>query len=642
MVMNALRQGAKSGVSKIILFGFMVMAVGGLVLMDVQGVFTSGLATNGNVASIGRDKLGIGPFDMTVRRVLARQGMDPQTAWELGLIDQILNSEISNNLMHRAASDTGIYVGDDIIAGKIAGIVAPYVDDKTTKKQALQRLLAAQGMGEDEFVRLMRAEMTNELLRAGVMMGAAVPDKAETEALYQYTYETRTLSALMMPHDKGITVDEPTDEILLPFYQAGKEKYAIPETRSLSVAVLTEAAIKDSVKLTDEELQEQYESQLDAYKVPEKRNLEQTILTERAQADAIAARLAKGESLKAAVKAETGTEDAYLGTAAFEEKGLATEVADKAFAGKTGDVIGPVQTALGWHVLVLKGIEEPRTRPFAEVKEDLRKSVMQSRLADQMFALSGKIDDAIAAGTPIEDMAKDLDMKLTTYGPLRADGSTPDAKEGITDYATDREALLQAAFEIGEGELSSVVEMKDGSFAVVRTDSVTEKSYKEFDAVKGDLAKVWIQDQREVLNKQRADKAIARLQAGEITLDKLASELGLSLTNLTLTRAEDPKEPLNNASKTLLFEPGKDQFAMAPVNNGFTVAQVKSITLPDVAKAPKEKLDQVAQNALRGGQEEMMLMYLEALRKEYSVKINRNVLEQVYGKAASTEDQPAM
>lgn len=642
MVMNAMRQGAKSGLSKIFLFGFMVMAVGGLVLMDVRGVFTGGAGANGNVVTIGRERLGIGQFDMLVRRTLARQGLDTQTAWSLGMIDQILNAEVSNQLLLRAAGDNGIFIGDNTMAARIGNIVAPYVDDKTSKKDAFKRLVAAQGMGEKEFVNSMRQNMTNELMRASILLGGGTTDAAEARDLYEYQYESRTLSAVILDNNKGLDVAPATDEILLPFYQAGQEKYAIPETRTISVAVLTEAAIKDKVKITDEDVKAKYEEQIAAYTVPEKRQLEQTILTDRAQADAIAARLAKGEKLEDAIKAETGNTDAYLGTASFEQKGLATEVADKAFGGKVGDAIGPVQSALGWHVLVIKGVEEPRTRPLAEVQDEIRKSLSQSKMADQMFAMSGQIDDAIAAGTSLEDMSKDLGMKLSSYGPLRSDGSTKDAKEGMKDYAADREALLAAAFELPEGELSSVIEMKDGSFAVVRTDALTEKTYTPFEEVKAELAKTWEQDQREVLNKQRADKALARVQSGEITLDKLASEMGVAVTPLSLVRAEDPPKPLNNASKTLMFEPDVGGYALAPVEGGIAIAQVKSASLPDATKADKKKLEEITEVYLRGAQEDAYLTVLETLRKEYKVKINRAVLEQAYGKAAAaTEETPA-
>lgn len=635
MVMNALRQGAKSGITKFILFGFMTMAVGGLVLADNSGLLTSQNPANAIVARIGNDKLSGAQFDRMVRRALAAQGMDVQTAWQLGLIDQILEAEISANLLTRAAVDSGLVVSDEMVAKQVSDIVAPYVDETTTRKDALRRILAAQGLGEAEFVGAIRQEMTNNTLRNAVALAANVTDENEVRDLYQYSFESRTINGLVVPHS-GIKVEEPADEVLLPFYQSGQEKYAIAETRKITVAVLTEKAVKDSVKITDEDLQAQYEEQREGYSVPEKRKLEQTILTDRAQADAVAASVKEGKSLTDAVKAATGSTDAYLGTNDFEKNGLAKEIATPAFSGKIGDVIGPVQSALGWHVLVLKDVVEPRTRPFNEVKEELRKSLTQSMLANQMFALSAQIDDGIAAGTPLEELAATLNLSIDSFGPLRADGSTPDDKDGFKKYEADREQLLATAFELPVGDTSAVMDMKDGSFAVVRTDEVFEKTYRPFDDVKADLAKVWMQDQREVLNKQRVEKAMLRLQTGESDFATITKELGITPRNFTLVRSEEPAAPLNNASRSPFFEIAPGEFTMAPAEGGYILGEVTKVTVPDMAKAKKEDLDKVRQQAQRSTQDEIFRLYLENLRKKYGVKTNRNLLQQLYGQAEQT------
>lgn len=637
MVMNVLREGAKKGLSKFILFGFMGIAVGGLVFMDIGGFFTGSSIGSQNVMVIGRDKLSAVEFDRMVRRAVGRQGMDPQTAWQLGLINQLLQGEISNNLLLRAASDNGIYVGDDTIAAQVREIVTPFVDEQTTARQALQRILMSQGMGEGEFVSALRQEMTNNILRGSLFLSAGTGSAAEAQDLYEYNHESRTVKTLVLDHSQIKDVKEPGDEVLLPFYQAGQEKYAIPETRGITVAVLTEDAIKDAVKITDDEIKAQYEDQVDVYKVPEKRSLEQTIMADRAQAEAVALRAQNNEKLKDAVKAETGKTDAYLGVSEFEQKGLAKEIAEKAFSGSKGDVIGPVQSALGWHVLILTDVIAPRTRPLEEVKEEIRKTMTQTALADRMFEASGQIDDGIAAGTPLEDLAKDLGLKLEAFEPLRADGSTTDSKEGFKKFEADRAEILAAAFELQEGDMSSVLTLKDGSFAVVRVDSMTEKTYKPFDDVKAELARIWMQDQREVLNKERADKGFTRLQSGEVTLDALAKEMGVDIRTLALVRADQAPAPLNSASKTLFFEPAQDKFALAPTDTGFAIGQVTKITIPDADKAKKDELETLQQAQTRAQQDEIVLMYLESMRKKYGVKINRPVLQQMYAQPAAED-----
>ena len=121
-MLNAMREGAKSGLSKFILFSFMIMAVGGLVFMDIGGFFRGGINQSA-VAKIGSQDLSITYFDRTLRRTLANQGLDTQTAYKLGLINQVLRSEISNNLLQRAAIDHGLEIARPTVLNQISILV---------------------------------------------------------------------------------------------------------------------------------------------------------------------------------------------------------------------------------------------------------------------------------------------------------------------------------------------------------------------------------------------------------------------------------------------------------------------------------------------------------------------------------------
>lgn len=56
MVMKAMRQGAAGGVMKFVIFGFLIMAVGGMVFMDIGGFFRSGGVGSSDVAKVGGEK----------------------------------------------------------------------------------------------------------------------------------------------------------------------------------------------------------------------------------------------------------------------------------------------------------------------------------------------------------------------------------------------------------------------------------------------------------------------------------------------------------------------------------------------------------------------------------------------------------
>mgnify|MGYP001598968148 CR=1 FL=1 len=250
MLLNKLREGAKGGVTKFILYGFMAMAVGGMIFMDVGGFFRGGIQRN-SVAKIGREQISAVFFDSTVRRALYAQNIDTATAYRLGLIDQILSSVVSGNLMYRAAFDLGLVIGDKDVADHVSRLIEPMAKDGMTKKEVLNRILMNQGMSEQQFLHELRSDMATTILRSALQSATAYTPPQEARDLYQYQNETRTVKAVILP-DSGIRdYKEPGDEVLLPFYQAGQERYAIPETRGFSMMVLKSEDLKDTLDISD-------------------------------------------------------------------------------------------------------------------------------------------------------------------------------------------------------------------------------------------------------------------------------------------------------------------------------------------------------------------------------------------------------
>ncbi|MCB9989149.1 MAG: peptidyl-prolyl cis-trans isomerase [Rhodospirillales bacterium] len=629
-MLNAMREGAKSGFMKLILMGLMVMAVGGLVLMDVGGFFRGGTGTN-NVAKIEGQEFPAITFDRTMRRVLARQGLDVQTAYQLGLVEQILNNEISNNLLQRAAYDTGLQVGSETIARQINQLVAPYVTENVSKKEAVRRILMSQNMTEGEFIRALRSEMTGTVLRTALILPAAYASSQAADDIYQFNNEQRTVKGFFLPNSAIKDFQEPSDEVLLPFYQAGQERYAIPETRVFTMAILTGDKLKETLDISDEELRATYESEIQAYQLPERRKLEQAVFSDEATAKAVIDKLNKGVDMKQAVKDVTNKTDAYLGTEDFEQAGLLEEIGVPVYAAAKGDIVGPIKTALGWHALIVKDILPPKTRPFDDVKAALKKELMHTHMADQMFEHAGQIDDALAGGATLEDVAEEMGLKLVKIGPVREDGSTPDDKDGLKDYEADRTYILETAYEMMEGETSPVMEMADGRYMTLRVDTLMPKSYTPFEDVKKSLRDLWVADQQQVLNKQKAQDALLALLNGEKTLSDLAKENGVSVKTYSLSRSEEAPAPLTAAGMNELFTVKKDDAQVVSAKDGLLLGQVTTITLPDPAKADKDTINGI-KDALKGSEQQAVFAtYLQSLHNKYKVTINHHLLDRLYG-----------
>jgi peptidyl-prolyl cis-trans isomerase D len=265
MVMRMMRQGAAGGITKFILFGFLVLAVGGLVLMDVGGFFRGGVGGN-DVARIGSEKVSIVSFDRAVRRALSRVGISPQEALKLGYINEILGTEIRTSLLHNAAKDLGVQVGKNRIAHQVNSIIAPMVEQGQEPQAVLDQVLRAQGMTEREFVRAIDREMAGSILGQAVQGGFAGTPHSIARDMYMFNNEKRNIELVVLTDKDTKDVKPPSEEQLTSMYESLKENFATPETRKVSLAFVPDA--KKTVEVPEEEIRAAYDEGIDSYAVP--------------------------------------------------------------------------------------------------------------------------------------------------------------------------------------------------------------------------------------------------------------------------------------------------------------------------------------------------------------------------------------
>lgn len=635
-MLTALRDGAKSGVTKFILFGFLVMAVGGLVLTDVGGFFRDGGVGTNDVARAGKEKVGMIEFDSIVRRQLPQTGMTAREAYDFGMIEEFLRIEVGQRLMAQSALAMGIYPGDDIIANQIATLIEPLAlaQPGIPRREITRRMLQNYGMSEGEFVAAIRRSLMNAVMQTTLHSAALPPTRAEAVALHLYRGESRVVKALVLTNDSVDTIEPAHEDTLRAFYEVAKEThYAIPETRRFSIAVLEEKHIKDTLDITDDMIKREYERNITAYTTPERRAVHQAVLDDHAQADAVLAALNDGsaKNLKEAVKAATGSETAYLGERTHDRRGLPESIGDAAFTAETGTPIGPLRTALGWHVMVVAKIIPSEQKSFAAVKDDLRADMIESRLANALYAAANSLDDRLASGEELEAVAKDMGMTIRALGPVLKDGSTPDKREAMKDFEQDREHILQSVFDLYAGETAPVLELQDGRYALVRVDDITPRSYMPFEDAKTEIAAMWLKDQKASANRQRANDIRRTLAAGEITLADAARTHGGRVETITLKRGEDAPEKIGQIAHNVLFDSSVGDPVLAETPHGYMVGMVETITLPDPAKVSDDALKSIIDSIARSRRDELMLSYMQTLERDMGVRINRHTLGRMYG-----------
>jgi len=629
MAMQALRDGASGGILKYFLMGLLVLAAGGLVFTDVGGFFRGGIAST-DAAKIGDEKISINRFDRNVRQSLGRLGLSPEQAYKLGYIRDLLNGEIRTSLLKQEARDIGVVISTQEVANNIRKLVRPMVGPGQQTQDVLRQILQAQGMSEQAFVESIRGEMASNLIGASLQAGFADVSEGLARDLARFEQEKRSVQYVVFKNKDFKDVQKPTEQQLLALYEGTKEAYSKPEVREGQLAVIKTDNLKNTLDISDEEIRDIYERDISSYSQPEKRSVEQVIASDAAQAEEIAAAVKSGKTLKTASNDVLGNTTDYLPPKSLEKIELLDELQDTVFSAAKKDVIGPVESGLGYHVVVVKNITPAQTQKFESERKTIKNDLTETRLLDAQYDLANTVEDLLASGVELDALKEEVDIEIISLNPSNSRGTQPNGKSAFKNFGEDAPTLLENLFDLGEGEASPVFELSDERMVALFVKSITPKSYTPFEEIKDTLEKRWMDDARRSGNKMAILETLSELQSESGSLKETAKAHRKTLQKLSnIKRGEEQKAPLTPQAGNAIFE--------APLNTPFILeldgaAAIAVVTDSKVPETLKDKdLQNLEKDILSSTQNEAFAIYIEKLQREHGVRVNDKLLEAVYG-----------
>ncbi len=163
--------------------------------------------------------------------------------------------------------------------------------------------------------------------------------------------------------------------------------------RRLVVQKLIKDEIKNKVTVSESEIAEYYKNNAGLYQLKERSRISQIIVKDKKTAEDIFARLKKGEDFAGlASKLSVDSSKAKGGSLGFMERGRMGDDFDKvAFALKPGEVSAIAETPAGFRILKMVDYQPAKTRPLAEVKENIRKHLLSEKEKKAMRDYVGQL-----------------------------------------------------------------------------------------------------------------------------------------------------------------------------------------------------------------------------------------------------------
>jgi peptidyl-prolyl cis-trans isomerase D len=592
------------------------------------------------VAQVGNDKVTQAEFNDALRdqqdrmRQQLGKNYDPVVFENPEVRYSLLEQLIGQRLLDEQARKNRFRVTDDQLRQYISEIPAFQVEGKFSQ-QRYEQLLAQQNppKSSPQFVNDVRQALTLAPLQEPISAGNIVAKSIVERYLSLLDQQREVATATISPaaYAKDVKVD---DAAITAYYDANKAAFQVPEQVKIEYVVLTPDALGSQVSVDAAEIRKQYDDNLKQYAKAEERQASHILIAvkpDASDADKAAAK-AKADTLAAQAK-KTPAQFADLAKNNSQDPGSAAQggdlgffardgsmvkpFEDAVFAAKQGDIVGPVQSDFGWHIIKVSAVKTAKTQSFDETKAAIEKDLKQQKVLRKFAEAADQFQNLVyEQADSLQPAAKALNLQVQTTPAL--------TRPQVQALGQGNPKFVQAVFSpesLQSKRNTEAIEVGTNMLAAARVVEYKAATPRPFDDVKTQIRKQLELQAASDLAQAAGKEKLALLQAGKDAGVVFGKPVTLTRNQVQPGFAQDALIGIFHVDPAKL--PG---YVGTPGEGGgfsiYKVTQVIAGPAPDAAR--------VASFNGRIGEQlgrEMFNAYIASLKAKADVKINQTNLE---------------
>lgn len=547
----------------------------------------------------------------------------------LGVHTEVVNRLVNQLVLSDELERLNLGISDDLLKDQIYSMPAFQTDGRFDQNKFFS-LLQQQGMNERTFLQEARHSILNQQLMSSIVFGANLP-KFYQDILIDALTRERIFAFVEIDSSKMHLEQSPTKEQIESFYEQYRDKYTVPERRNITVVLFDVKAMCELLGITEESVRNAYATHKDNLKFPERRDVKHLTYAQEEKALKAASMAKKGMSLAQISKEVPGGE--------FEEPGLIVKeqmpefAVNQVFGLKSSECTSVIPTGFGFHLFQVTKIETPRIASFDEAKHELENMLIQEQKANKLEEIRSQIDDSIAAGQTLIQVASKMKLKVKMFEGIDKKGTTSDGKSVFERPNALQKSILEKAFTVEEGLDSGFVDVPSEGAFILSVTKVDPAYTPKLAEIKESVKAHWEQEQKFDLAAKLASTISSEAKSID-SLAGLAKQHGCTFTsNHAFSRLDITKQgrksadvfPAALAEKSFALAQGA---ATAGVNakGGFTVVMLQKVG--DV-KATKEQRSNLVNSLRNMIQEDIAAATMEMMKELHDIDINQEILAQM-------------
>lgn len=450
-----------------------------------------------DLATVGDTSITMMDFDNAKRQYLDNFRRQMGQSFKPNMLDtaearaSILAALISDRAISLEITSEYMNVGEADAINLVKQAPAFQRDGKFST-EAYQQFLNSMGKSDEQFVLELRRDLTRQMLLSAVSQTTQASNTV-AQRIHDLLTEERTIRTFEIKPTAFLKSVSVTDAEAQSYYDQNKSLFAVPESVDIEYVVLSPESYKN-IKASEDDIKTFYEQNLQRFSTPEERrashiliavNNEKTDADAKKEADEIYKQL-QADPSKFAQLAKSKSADPGSarqgGDLGFFQKGMMVPEFDNAvFSGKKGDLIAPVKTQFGYHIIKIVDVKPAQAKPLKEVRAEIE-ALYQQQAAIRAFAEDAEnfSNMVYEQSESLQPVAERFGLKIQTVKNVTRDFEdqliNPNVIEALYGYDVLEDKRNSNAIEVASNTLLSA-----------RVTGHHKQTVKTFDEVKGDI-----------------------------------------------------------------------------------------------------------------------------------------------------------
>jgi peptidyl-prolyl cis-trans isomerase D len=629
-MLEAIRTAAQSWLAKVILAVITIP----FALWGVESYIRTPTGQD-SIATVAGEKISSIEFNNAVRNQLDQFRSQYGKDIDASIMDNpemrksVLDQLIDQRLLGKAVKSSNLSASDVTLRDWISNEPS-FQDNGVFSPVRYQSMLQGRGMSATSFENLLRSDLARQQFVESIAL-TGITSSASVQQYFLAVDQSREVAIVNLTPEPFQAKVKITSEQAKTYYDAKPAEFTIPEQVRAEYVEFSIDTLAPTIQVPADEVKKAFEANSSRYIQKEERKASHILISAakdasdadkaaaKTKADALFAQVTKSPKDFADLAKKNSQDPGSAvngGDLGFFPRGAMVKPFDEAaFAAKKDEIVGPVLSDFGYHIIRVTEVRAEKSKTLAEVTPEIE-GELKKQLAQKKFSeLAEKFTNAAyeqSSTLKAASEAVSMPIKQSAWISKGAGSAPPFTNPKLTT------ALFSDAV-IKDKRNTEAVEVAPNSLVVARALETKPSAVRPFAEVEAGIIARLSREEALKLAKADGEAKLAALKDGKSDV-KFPPVLAINRTNPGGLAPNIVEAAMKASAKTLPTFIGVDN-----PNGGYTLIQISKVIEPAVTdeaklKAAKTRVEQaVTQQKLQAT--------VAALRAAADVSIAKNALD---------------